>query len=102
VGTDPDCDRVGIACMTENGPKLLNGNQIGCILLHYILSQKKERGELPENAAAVTTIVSTEMARAIAEDYGCTVFDVLTGFKFIGEKIQQFSETGAHTFVFGF
>ena len=70
VGTDPDCDRVGIACMTADGtPRLLNGNQIGCVLLHYILSQKKERGELPENAAAVTTIVSTNMATAIANSF---------------------------------
>ena len=102
VGTDPDCDRVGIACMTENGPKLLNGNQIGCILLHYILSQKKERGELPANAAAVTTIVSTDMARAICDSFGVKLIKVLTGFKFIGEKIQQFQDSGSNTFLFGF
>ena len=102
VGTDPDCDRVGIACMTENGPRLLNGNQIGCVLLHYILSQKKERGELPANAAAVTTIVSTDMARAIAESFGCEMIEVLTGFKYIAEQIRLFEETGAHTFMFGF
>ena len=102
VGTDPDCDRVGIACMTENGPRLLNGNQIGCVLLHYILSQKKARGELPANAAAVTTIVSTDMARAIAESYGCAMIEVLTGFKYIAEQIHHFETTGEHTFVFGF
>ncbi|MBQ8111247.1 MAG: phospho-sugar mutase [Clostridia bacterium] len=102
VGTDPDCDRVGIACMTENGLRLLNGNQIGCILLHYILSQKKQRGELPANAAAVTTIVSTEMARAIAEDYGVKLIKVLTGFKYIAEQIHLFETTGCNTFVFGF
>ncbi len=102
VGTDPDCDRVGIACMTENGPKLLNGNQIGCILLHYILSQKKERGELPANAAAVTTIVSTEMARAICDDYGVKLIKVLTGFKYIAEQIHIFETTGCNTFMFGF
>ena len=102
VGTDPDCDRVGIACMTENGPRLLNGNQIGCVLLHYILSQKKERGELPANAAAVTTIVSTDMARAIAESFGCEMIEVLTGFKYIAEQIRLFEETCAHTFMFGF
>ena len=102
VGTDPDCDRVGIACMTENGPKLLNGNQIGCILLHYILSQKKERGELPANAAAVTTIVSTDMAKAIAESFGCKMIEVLTGFKYIAEQIQLFETTGCNTFMFGF
>lgn len=102
VGTDPDCDRVGIACMTDNGLRLLNGNQIGCILLHYILSQKKERGELPANAAAVTTIVSTEMARAICEDYGCKLIKVLTGFKYIAEQIHLFETTGCNTFMFGF
>ena len=102
VGTDPDCDRVGIACMTKNGPKLLNGNQIGCILLHYILSQKKERGELPANAAAVTTIVSTEMARAICDDYGVKLIKVLTGFKYIAEQIHIFETTGCNTFMFGF
>ncbi len=102
VGTDPDCDRVGIACMTDKGLRLLNGNQIGCILLHYILSQKKERGELPANAAAVTTIVSTEMARAIAEDYGVKLIKVLTGFKYIAEQIHLFETTGCNTFMFGF
>ncbi len=102
VGTDPDCDRVGIACMTENGPRLLNGNQIGCILLHYILSQKKERGELPANAAAVTTIVSTNMAAAIAKSYGCEMIEVLTGFKYIAEQIHRFETTGCNTFMFGF
>ncbi|MBQ6373143.1 MAG: phospho-sugar mutase, partial [Clostridia bacterium] len=86
VGTDPDCDRVGIACMTESGEaRLLNGNQIGCVLLHYILSQKKERGQLPANAAAVKSIVSTEMARAICKDFGVELIDVLTGFKYIAE-----------------
>ena len=102
VGTDPDCDRVGIACMTDNGLRLLNGNQIGCLLLHYILSQKKERGELPANAAAVTTIVSTEMARAIADDFGVKLIKVLTGFKYIAEQIQLFETTGCNTFMFGF
>lgn len=102
VGTDPDCDRVGIACMTENGPRLLNGNQIGCVLLHYILSQKKERGELPENAAAVTTIVSTNMAAAIAQSFGCKMIEVLTGFKYIAEQIHLFETTGCNTFMFGF
>ena len=102
VGTDPDCDRVGIACMTDGGLRLLNGNQIGCLLLHYILSQKKQRGELPANAAAVTTIVSTEMARAIAEDFGCKLIKVLTGFKYIAEQIHIFETTGCNTFMFGF
>ena len=102
IGTDPDCDRVGIACMTENGPRLLNGNQIGCVLLHYILSQKKERGILPENAAAVTTIVSTNMAAAIAKSFGCKMVEVLTGFKYIAEQIYLYETTGCNTFQFGF
>ncbi len=102
VGTDPDCDRVGIACMTANGAKLLNGNQIACVLLHYILSQKKERGELPENAAAVTSIVSTNMAQAIAASYGCKMVEVLTGFKYIAEQIHIYETTGCNTFMFGF
>ena len=76
--------------------------QIGCILLHYILSQKKQRDELPENAAAVTTIVSTDMARAIAESYGCKMIEVLTGFKYIAEQIHLFETTGCNTFMFGF
>ena len=102
-GTDPDCDRVGIAVLDhEGGVHILSGNQIGCLLLDYILSQKAERGALPENAAAVKSFVSTEMARAIASAYGAATFDVPTGFKYIAEKIQQFEDTGAHTFVFGF
>ena len=102
-GTDPDCDRVGIAVLDhEGGVHILSGNQIGCLLLDYILSQKAERGALPENAAAVKSFVSTEMARAIASAYGAATFDVPTGFKYIAEKIQQFEDTGTHTFVFGF
>ena len=88
--------------MTENGPRLLNGNQIGCVLLHYILSQKKERGELPANAAAVTTIVSTNMAAAIAKSFGVKMIEVLTGFKYIAEQIHLFETTGCNTFMFGF
>jgi phosphoglucomutase len=102
-GTDPDCDRVGIAVLDEAGKvHILSGNQIGCLLLDYVLSQKAERGELPKNAATVQSFVSTEMTRAIAAAYGVAVFDVPTGFKYIAEKIQWFEDTGAHTFVFGF
>ena len=101
--TDPDCDRLGVAVKDREGEwRLLTGNQIGCVLLHYILSQKKERGELPANAAAVTTIVSTEMARAIAEDYNVKLIKVLTGFKYIAEQIHLFETTGCNTFMFGF
>lgn len=102
-GTDPDCDRVGIAVLDGDGKvHALTGNQIGCLLLNYILEQKSAKGDLPKNAAAVKSIVTTEMARAICENYGCAMIDVLTGFKFIAEQIQLFSETGEHTFVFGF
>lgn len=103
IGTDPDCDRVGVACLTESGDvRLLTGNQIGCLLLDYILSQKSTRGELPENAAVVSSIVSTDMAKAICRDFGVAHVEVLTGFKFIAERIQSFIETGEHTFMFGF
>ena len=102
-GTDPDCDRMGVAVRDSEGVfHTLTGNQIGCLLLSHVLESRKLNGTLPKNGAAVKSIVSTEMARAIAADYGVKVFDVLTGFKFIGEKIQQFSETGEYTFLFGF
>ncbi len=102
-GTDPDCDRMGVAVRDRNGVfHTLTGNQIGCLLLNHVLTSRKMNGTLPENGAAVKSIVSTEMARAICADYGVELFDVLTGFKFIGEKIQQFEETGSHTFLFGF
>jgi len=102
-GTDPDCDRVGIAVLDdEGGVRILSGNQIGCLLLNYVLSQKAQRGELPVSAAVVKSFVSTEMARAIASAYGAALFDVPTGFKYIAEKIQLFEDTGAHRFVFGF
>ena len=80
----------------------MTGNQIGCVLLYYILKSRKMLGTLPENGAVVKSVVSTELARRIADSYGLTTFDTLTGFKFIAEKIQQFEDTGAYTFVFGF
>ena len=102
-GTDPDCDRVGIAVLDGEGRvHALSGNQIGCLLLYYILDRRRANGTLPKNAAAVKSIVSTELARAICDDYGCAMVETLTGFKFIAEKIEQFTETGEHTFVFGF
>ena len=102
-GIDPDCDRVGIAVLDGEGRvHALSGNQIGCLLLHYILDRRRANGTLPKNAAAVKSIVSTELARAICDDYGCAMVETLTGFKFIAEKIEQFTETGEHTFVFGF
>lgn len=103
LGTDPDCDRLGVCAMDETGEyRTLTGNQIGALLLHHILSQKKAKGVLPKNGAVVMSIVSTALANAICEDYGVTLFEVLTGFKFVGEKIQQFEEKGDYTFLFGF
>ena len=102
-GTDPDCDRLGVAVREKDGKfQLLTGNQIGCVLLHYILSSRKAQGTLPANGAAVKSIGSTSLANRICEDYGVEMFETLTGFKFIGEKIQQFQDTGSHTFLFGF
>ncbi len=101
--TDPDCDRLGVATRGPDGKFiLLTGNQIGCLLLHYILASRKALGTLPQNGAAVKSIVSTELARRIADDFGIAMIDTLTGFKFIAEQIQHFEETGAHTFLFGF
>ena len=103
LATDPDCDRLGVAVREKDGSfRLLTGNQIGCLMLYYILSCKKAQGKLPANGAVVKSIVSTELARAICKDFGVALFDTLTGFKFIGEKIQQFQDTGSHTFLFGF
>ncbi|MDD3334470.1 MAG: phospho-sugar mutase [Eubacteriales bacterium] len=102
-GTDPDCDRLGVAVREKDGSfRLLTGNQIGCLMLNYILSGKKEQGNLPANGAVVKSIVSTELARPICGAYGVELFDTLTGFKFIGEKIQQFEDEKSHTFLFGF
>ncbi|MED9958208.1 MAG: phospho-sugar mutase, partial [Christensenellales bacterium] len=101
--TDPDCDRLGVATRGPDGKfVLLTGNQIGCLLLDYILSSRAENGTLPSNGAAVKSIVSTEMARRIASAYGVEMIDTLTGFKFIAEQIQRFEQTGEKTFLFGF
>lgn len=102
-GTDPDCDRLGVAVREKDGSfRLLTGNQIGCLMLQYILSGKKAQGKLPQNGAVVKSIVSTELARPICAAYGVDLFDTLTGFKFIGEKIQQFEDDKSHAFLFGF
>lgn len=101
--TDPDCDRLGVAVKDGAGEwHLLTGNQIGCVLLHYILTSLKEADKLPENGAAVKSIVSTSLANRICDSFGICMFETLTGFKFIGEKIQQFMDSGEHTFLFGF
>lgn len=103
IGTDPDCDRVGVAARNLNGEYVvLTGNQTGCLLLEYILSQKKSRGQLPDNAFVAKTIVTTELSRAIANYYGVEMVEVLTGFKFIGEKIKELDEFGDKKYMFGF
>ncbi|ACL70490.1 phospho-sugar mutase [Halothermothrix orenii] len=103
IGTDPDCDRMGIVVKNNEGEYVgLNGNQVGVLMADYLLSQMKEQGELPDNGVIIKTIVTTEMVRKVAADYGVEVMDVLTGFKFIGEKIKEFKKTGDHTFIFGF
>jgi len=102
-GTDPDCDRLGVAVRDKEGKfQLLTGNQIGSVLLYYILSTLKAKGTLPANGAAVKSIVSTGLANTICKDFGIEMYETLTGFKFIGEKIQQFQDTGSNTFLFGF
>lgn len=103
IATDPDADRVGVAVKDENEQYVvLTGNQTGALMLEYLLSQKKAAGSLPENGAVIKTIVTSELGSVIANSYGLKSFDTLTGFKFIGEKIRQFEETGSHTFMFGY
>lgn len=103
IGTDPDADRMGIAIRNDDGKfVLLNGNQIGVLLANYIFLRKKETSTMPSNGALVKTIVTTELARALATSYGVTTFDVLTGFKFIGEKIKEWEQSGEYTYLFGF
>ena len=103
IGTDPDADRMGVAVRNDEGAfVLLNGNQIGSLLMDYILLRHSERGTLPANAAVVKTIVTTSLGKSIAESYGVTCYDVLTGFKFIGEKINEWAVSGEHTFMFGY
>lgn len=103
IATDPDADRLGAAVRMPNGEyQVLTGNQIGAILIRYILEAHKQAGDLPENAAVLKSIVSSELPTAIAKAYNTEMVDVLTGFKFIAEKIQQYEEDGSHTFMFGF
>ena len=104
LATDPDCDRVGIAVPDKTGELvLMSGNEVGAMLLNYILSQKKEKGILPETAIAVKSFVSTDIAEVIAKKYNCTFKNLLTGFKYIGELITNLEEQGrADDFVMGF
>lgn len=103
IGTDPDADRMGAVVRTSDGEyEILTGNQSGAILVHYIISQLKEQGKLPANGAVVKTIVTSELGATIARHYGMTVFNTLTGFKYIGEKMNQFEESGNYTYLFGY
>ncbi len=103
IGTDPDADRVGVLVKQKNGEYYsFNGNQIGALLCDYIIKERKKNGNLPANACVIKSIVSTELARRICEKNGVALVDVLTGFKFIGEKIKEYEKTGEHTFILGF
>ena len=102
-GTDPDCDRIGLVVKDSTGEyKVLTGNQTGLLLTHYVLSSLKETNKLPQNGVVIKTIVTTEGARSIAEDFDIEIMDVLTGFKYIGEKIREFEDAGNKTYIFGF
>lgn len=103
IATDPDADRLGAAVRMPNGDyQVLTGNQLGSIMIHYILEAHQQAGTLPQNAAVLKSIVSSELATAIAEKYNTKMFNVLIGFKFIAEKIQQYEEDHSQTFMFGF
>ena len=102
-GTDPDSDRLGVAVKNEKGEFVaLSGNQVGILLLDYILTRLKEENALPKNAAVVKSFVTTGMAKAICADFGVALFETPVGFKFIGEKIKEWEKDGSHTYVFGF
>jgi phosphoglucomutase len=103
MATDPDADRLGVLAKTKDGDyKALNGNNIGMLLMDYILARKQEKGILPKNAAVVGTIVSTYMSRQVAKAFDVKLFETLTGFKYIGEKIKQFKVDGSYEFQFGY
>ena len=104
IGTDPDCDRMGAAYRDSEGNfVLINGNQIGSMFCHYVLSQLKESGKMPERPMVIKTIVTTELQRAIASDFGAELHEVLTGFKYIGDVIRRYEDEGKdrQKFVFG-
>lgn len=102
-GTDPDADRIGVVVKDSNSNyKIMSGNQIGVLLTHYILDAYKEENRLPQNGAVIKTIVTTEMVRSICNEYKVNLFDVLTGFKYIGEMIGNFEKTDSNEFIFGF
>jgi phosphoglucomutase len=103
LGTDPDADRMGAVVKNKSGEYVvLSGNQSGAIMVYYLLDQLKKAGKLPKNGAVVKTIVTSEMGAVIAEHFGATVFNTLTGFKYIGELMNKFDKTGSHTYLFGY
>ena len=103
LATDPDCDRVGIAVMQGGKVRLMSGNEVGAMLLNYLLEMRKQKGTLSQNSVAVKSFVSTDLAQAIATRYGCTFKNLLTGFKYIGEVVTQLESQGrADDFVMGF
>lgn len=103
IAVDPDADRMGTVVRQPSGEyQLLTGNQIGAVLLNYLLTAKKAAGTLPANGALVKSIVSSEFAADIAKNFGVETINVLTGFKYIAEQIQHFEDTNEHTFLFGF
>ena len=102
-GTDPDSDRLGVALKDDNGEFVaLSGNQVGILLLDYILTRLSEDNAMPQNAAVVKSFVTTGMAKALCDDYGVTLYETPVGFKFIGEKIKQWERDNKHTYIFGF
>lgn len=103
LATDPDADRLGVAVKDLSGEyTVLTGNQLGALMLEYLLSEKKAKGILPDNGVVIKTIVTSEIGRTVAKAYGIPTIDTLTGFKFIGEKIKEFEQTHEHTFLFGY
>ena len=103
IATDPDADRLGIAVKDTDGEYvILTGNQTGALFLHYLLAEKKALGQLPSNGVMLKTIVTSEFGRVIADSYGVATIDTLTGFKFIGEKIKEYEQTGQYSFLFGY
>lgn len=103
IGTDPDADRTGIVLRDKSGEYItLSGNQVGVLLVDYVITARKLTGTMPANPAVLKSIVTTEMARAAAEKNGVACFDTFTGFKFLAEKVKEFEKTGSHQYIFAF
>lgn len=103
IATDPDADRLGLAVKQPSGRwSLLTGNQVGALLLHYILSRRKAKGDLPENGVVIQSVVTSDFGRSIASSYGVAAVETLTGFKYIAEKMREYERSGTHTFLFGY